>query len=60
MTYEAIFHEEEPNERSAEWVVVRWEGQNGLKVAGYLGPWGEQKAKEHAARLNAEELEVDN
>lgn len=57
MTYEAIFHEEEPNERAAEWVVVRWEGWVGRKVARYFGPYGEENAKELAAKLNRE-LEV--
>ena len=57
--YEAIFHEEEPNERAAEWVVVHWEGWVGRKVARYFGPYGEQNAKSEAARLNAS-IEVDN
>ena len=58
-TYQAVFFEAEPGERSAEWVVVRW-GEPGL----FGGRTGETvrhfDLNEHAARAFAAKMNEDN
>ena len=54
--YEAVYHEEEPNERLAEWVVVHWDTTNKGNKFGHnvmkFGQFDEAEAKEMADRLN--------
>ena len=56
--YEAVYFEEEPGERVAEWHVVEWvsldsEPKIGRSIAKYYNSsFAEQKAKEQAEILN--------
>lgn len=60
--FEAVFHEEEPNERSAAWHVVEWtyvspdgKSKHGRKVEAFSdSPEGEQMASDIAYVLNRE------
>ena len=64
--YEAVYHEEEPNERSAEWVVVHWDVDNNGAKLGHsvakFGPFGEKEALSLAEALNKNPIwiTVDN
>lgn len=57
LTYTAEFHPEEPEERCAEWVVVKWNApsangsRTGSKVRSF--GWDEMAAQMYASNLNA-------
>lgn len=57
LTYTAEYHDEEPGERLAEWVVVKWNGPavNGVRTGGKVRSFGydEMAAKMYANNLNA-------
>ena len=56
LDYEAVFHDEEPGERMAEWHVVKWtSAQNNCKLGRKVAVFHQhdaEEAKELAARLN--------
>lgn len=60
--FEAVYHEEEPNERCAEWCVVEWTETNpetgwrgGRTVAKFGGGWASEEAAVELARTLQEE-----
>ena len=63
--FEAVFHEEEPNERVAEWVVIEWTESNpetgwrgGRRVARYGSSYEDELAAiSTAERMNKEYLQ---
>lgn len=54
--YEAVYHDEEPDERLAEWSVVHWDTINGTSKMGHsvkkFGAWEEKEAQSLADALN--------